>query len=228
MAMIKCPGCGQTVLSIASTCPGCGHLLMTNPTARQNGDPYQACQHCGKLVTPHAKVCLYCGHRARKRPVSRQVAVSLAGTVVIAVAAFVMVSMGGSEATTAQRPPQADGERVAFPAPPVVASSVSTEPAATSSAPVTANGDSVVEASRPEPTPGPELETRWTETWANVREGRGVRSAVARVLEPGVRVEVTDRRGGWWVVYVDGAPIGHVSNAVLTRTPPAGGNGRRR
>lgn len=220
MALIRCPGCGKSVLSIASTCPGCGQLLITNPTARQNGYRYRACQHCGKLVAPHARVCVYCGHRTERPRALRRVAASLAGTAVIALAAVLTLSMGsGAEPARAPSAGRPADQRPALPPPPQIASPLSTTTAVVAAHPEPARTNGAHTAQDGRPAPGRLV--RWTETWANVREGRDLRSPVARVLQPGVRVEVTDRREGWWTVYVDGVAIGHVSNAVLTRTPPA-------
>lgn len=64
-------------------------------------------------------------------------------------------------------------------------------------------------------------DTRWSLDWVNIREGRGVASAIVTVLKPGVEVQVADQRGGWWAVYVDGSFVGYASGSLFGVTPPA-------
>ncbi len=78
-------------------------------------------------------------------------------------------------------------------------------------------------ASPPAETPkatGPSTQAKWTSTWVNVREERGTNTRVVQVIDPGQRVEVDSLQGRWWVVYIDGKPIGYVANSVLRDESP--------
>ncbi len=66
----------------------------------------------------------------------------------------------------------------------------------------------------------PRTQTKWTSTWVNVREGRGIDTRVVAVIDPAQRVEVDSLQGSWWVVYIDGRPIGYVANSVLQNESP--------
>lgn len=57
--------------------------------------------------------------------------------------------------------------------------------------------------------------TKWTATWVNVREGRGTEFGIVRVLQPGVRIDVHEMRGGWWAVLGDTALVGYIANSEL-------------
>ena len=79
-------------------------------------------------------------------------------------------------------------------------------------------------ASPPTATPrtiDPSTQTKWTSTWVNVREGRGIDTRVVAVIDPAQRVEVDSLQGSWWVVYIDGRPIGYVANSVLQNESPS-------
>ena len=78
-------------------------------------------------------------------------------------------------------------------------------------------------ASPPAETPkatGPSTQTKWTSTWVNVREGRGSDTRIVQILDPRQPVEVASLQGRWWVVYIDGKPIGYVANSVLQNESP--------
>ncbi len=70
------------------------------------------------------------------------------------------------------------------------------------------------------PPPLPPRALRWANDWANVRADRGVEYEVVLVLRPGDSVEVSDRRLGWWAVYLDDRLIGYVVNNLLDTVPP--------
>ena len=65
-----------------------------------------------------------------------------------------------------------------------------------------------------------ETQTKWTSDWANVREGRGLNTPIVQIISPGQQVEVDSLQGRWWVVLVDGAPIGYVHSSLLQDEAP--------
>ncbi len=65
-----------------------------------------------------------------------------------------------------------------------------------------------------------DAQTKWTSDWANVREGRGLNTPIMQIISPGLQVEVDSLQGRWWVVLVDGAPIGYVHSSLLQDEEP--------
>ncbi len=63
-------------------------------------------------------------------------------------------------------------------------------------------------------------QTKWTNDWANVREGRGLDTPIVQIISPGQQVEVDSLQGRWWVLLVDGTPIGYVHNSLLEDDEP--------
>jgi hypothetical protein len=70
-------------------------------------------------------------------------------------------------------------------------------------------------------TTSPSTQTKWTSTWANVREGRGADTPIVQVLDPRQPVEVDSLQGSWWGLHIDGKRIGYVANSVLQNESPA-------
>ena len=231
MALIKCPKCGQTVLSVASVCPKCGHMLLQSPTPQGESGEFGACRRCGKIVSRKAEACEYCGYPQRLRRRLRRATVGVLGLALLATAAmWIPRWVRGPE------PPR----RIAPEPPPAVAALPETGAAAgpaidsgavRDSLPPTADTIRVSPPARDDtaaavtaPAPAPRRVTtstlnRWTLTWANLREGPGSEYAVVRVLRPGERVQVGDAARGWWTVYRDGAVEGYVANSVLGDRP---------
>jgi RNA polymerase subunit RPABC4/transcription elongation factor Spt4 len=224
MVMIACPQCGQRMLDVASSCPKCGHVLMQNPLEAGAAAKLRACERCGKHIERDAIVCPFCGWHVQRARTVRRVAWTV-GPVLVVVAGVALLLQRG----VLQLP------RWTFPhrAPPIAATPADAPPPA----PVTAR-PLVVDAQAPAPSPAAtlpapaaapppsprvataELQVRWTTEWANVRAERTVASAVIRVLSPGARVAIGDPSGGWWAVYIDGAPVGFIANSLLGPSPP--------
>ncbi|MGD8239381.1 MAG: SH3 domain-containing protein, partial [Armatimonadota bacterium] len=77
-------------------------------------------------------------------------------------------------------------------------------------------------AQRPAPAqePAVPLVVRWTDNWVNLREGPGTGYGIVRVIQPGVRLEVSAPSRGWWPVWEVGEIVGYVAGSELTGTPP--------
>ncbi|MBI2614182.1 MAG: zinc-ribbon domain-containing protein [Gemmatimonadetes bacterium] len=200
MTLIKCPDCGHTVSSVASTCPQCGTQLSQFRFVQGEGGALTECRRCARKVLSGATTCPYCGI---SRPGWRPPYVVVALLVAFAVPALVLAALRerGPEATpaapVARSEPQqtrAVAAAAAAPAPELAASTSSLDTVAT--------------------------ETRWTLDWANVREGRGLETRVVRVLRPGSSVRVTDRQAGWWALYANGRVVGYVAGSLLSDQPP--------
>jgi ribosomal protein L37E len=222
MALIKCPQCGQTVLSVASVCPKCSYILLQNPTPQGEDRDFVNCRRCGKVISRAAVHCEYCGYPQRVRRLMRRG--------VVAVLALSLIALGGLYARgrlfdNDSRPEASPVAPVSVP--PVVATVPDPEPAGPASARAE---DAMVsppgvqsELQEPEPTPPPppaRTVTRWTITWTNVREGRGIEYPVIRVLSPGDSVQVAGYALGWWRVYTGGREIGFVATDLLVDRPP--------
>lgn len=209
MAFIKCPECGHTALSVASTCPSCGHLLVQNPM-QGRGLGMVACRGCQKQVSSTESVCPFCGHQIRRWRTIRMTAWSVLAVVLLigGIALF-------SAARKASRPP------VASPALPVV-QAPEAQPV-TVPAPPRQVATAVSEQQRPAPEPSPatpNTEARWTANWVNVRESPGTGGAIVGVLRPGTAVGVGEFRRGWWAVYTDGRLLGWAAGDLLVPTRP--------
>lgn len=216
MTLIKCPGCGHTVSSVASRCPQCGTLLSQFRFVQGEGGSLTECRSCSRKVLSGATTCPYCGvaHPGRRRPYA-VVGLLLA----FAVPALVVVALrgGGSEALSPV--PSASVE----PQLPRAVGAAAPEPAGQVE---TLSAVRQAPAEEPAPKAVPDAEavptqTRWTLDWANVREGRALGTRVVRVLRPGSTVQVTDRQAGWWALYADGQVVGYVAGSVLGDRPPS-------
>jgi Bacterial SH3 domain/Double zinc ribbon len=205
MALIKCPECGQTVLSVASLCPHCSHRLGAESGQSAEVNDLAHCRHCDELMTRRAKVCPHCGLKQHgKGPI---VAVGLSVVIVLVLGTWIMMasSTGGESALPIV---------VAPPTPPAV------------SVPVQASVDSAV-ALDPghDSAAGPSVVTvsRIAQEWANVRTGRNLSAEIIAILRPGQEVAVADRRGGWWSVYLGDSLVGFVSSNLLDTILPQPG-----
>ncbi len=242
MALIKCPSCGQTVLSIASVCPKCGHMLMQNPHAQGGDGEFIECPRCNKFIPHTAERCGFCGYprRARRRMWWAVGTVAFVAALVTAVYGYRQVSgrsVTPTPPTTAQTPEEpaptaapvesttAGGEGqqpapsaesiVVTPSVPGASDSVRTAPATTAGAQVTPPP-----APPRRPTTVPSTVNRWATTWANLREGPGTAYPVVRVLEPGERIRVASPTRGFWAVYDDDTIEGYVANSLLSDRQP--------
>ena len=234
MALIKCPKCGQTVLSVASVCPKCGHMLLQSPTPQGDAGEYGPCRRCGKIVARKAATCEFCGYPQRRRRRLRWAAAGLLGCAAVAVTTWGVVRrVRGPEPPqrVEPAPPPAttalpeSGVVVAAPADSGTVRDSQPPRADTIVVPPPPGRDSAVAPASPQVvTPAPRrISTstlnRWTLTWANIREGAGSEYAVVRVLQPGERVQVADMARGWWAVYRNGVFEGYVANSLLSDRP---------
>lgn len=215
MALIKCPQCGQTVLSVASKCPKCSHLLLQ---ARAPGDDkeFAHCRRCEKIIPRSVAICEYCGYPqlARRR-------LRLAIGLTMAAAALVAAAIGVSMLTGPREPETIVSRPTAPPIQPTAEDSATREPVPVATP---------IEAQLIPPTPPPatpdtarpvaDADMRWAVDWANVREGPGTDYPVVGVLRPGTAVTAGGRRRGWWLVSVDGNELGYVARNLLADRPP--------
>ena len=202
MALIKCPECGHTVLSVASTCPNCKHRM--TPEVVHSGEltTVRQCRSCGELMTGDSTRCPHCGESIR-RPILVWIAVAVAVAALIAVGWLVLRdgAEGEREAPPPTPAPEASRLPVQSPAHPTLRDSVEPAPAEIAVA-------------------LPPRALRWANDWTNVRADRGLEYEVVQILRPGDSVEVSDRRLGWWAVYLDDRLIGYVVNNLLDTDPP--------
>ena len=210
MTLIKCPGCGHTVSSVASKCPQCGTLLSEFRFVQGEGGALTECRRCSRKVLSGATTCPYCGI---SRPGRRPPYVVVALIVALAVPVLVLAALRerGREATPAapSEPQQPQAVAAAAPAPaPVPEVTLPSESAEAIPEAQASAADSV------------ETEAKWTVDWANVREGRALGTRVLRVLRPGSSVRVADRQAGWWALYADGRVVGYVAGSLLADQPP--------
>jgi len=231
MVMIRCPECGHRVLDVATTCPQCHRVLLQNPLETHNWGTLRECGRCHKHIEREAVRCPYCGHHIRAARTAGRIALGVILAAAL-IAAGVMAWRSGivgsvREAITPTRPAPRD---TAFPAPPTPADEPTPAPAEVMVPPIVAVAPEPA-AARPgragaadasEPpraprtaAPPPNLLTRWTGDWANVRADRNVESAIVRVLAPNAEVLVGEMRAGWWAVYANGALVGYIANSLL-------------
>lgn len=241
MTLIKCPQCGQTVLSVATTCPKCQHLLTQNPMQQGEHSDLIECRRCEKMIHENAEVCEYCGYPVELRRRMRRIAWSAAGVVAVAVIAVVAVQMqaesrapeqAGAQQQTAPPPPmrESPADRAAR-VPPAAAETT----AAVSPPPAPPEGRRAIPPRAPEvgasgADAGPALpaqaQTRWTNEWANLRSGRDTLSPILRAVAPGTALTVASPRNGWWSVYLDSAFAGYIAGDLLARDRPDTVSGR--
>lgn len=217
MTLIKCPGCGHTVSSVASKCPQCGTLLSQFRFVQGEGGALTECRRCARKVLSGATTCPYCGiSRPGRRP--PYLAVALLAAIAVPALILTALRVRGPEGTAAfpVAPSAAQPRAVAAavpPPPPTEPAPAVAEPSAGLGAPV--DSGRVLAAGDIVPT-----QSKWTVDWANVREGRALGTRVVRVLRPGTSVQVADRQAGWWALYADGQLVGYVAGSLLSDQPP--------
>lgn len=201
-----CPGCGHTVLAVATRCPHCGLPFET-----------QFYQHPST------------GPKARRISPAWIVA-GVAVTLVVANALRQQVTLAPR---TAPRPgPTAPTPRAEPPSRPpsppmgsVVASESLPEAPAPSPEPPRESPGPVVEPARPAVSQAAGVDTtaglrRYASTWMHVRAGRSGTAPVLRVLRPGEAVQVDSLRRGWYRLVSGEAPLGYVDGGLLDSVPP--------
>jgi rRNA maturation protein Nop10 len=204
MALVKCPQCGHTVLSVASACPKCSRLLTQEHFPPSSNGTLTECRSCGCKVFTDASVCPHCGVRTpgRRWP-SRWVHTrpARAGMIGAALLGLVIVRAGLRQFASG------------------LAAGSTTRSTVASIA-----GDAVLpRAIGPTGAPVVGTQVKWASTWVNVRSGAGTNRPVTEILKPGQRVEVSDLRAGWWSVWRDGRHVGYVATSVLWDRPPEPG-----
>jgi hypothetical protein len=206
MALVKCPRCGHTVLSVASACPKCSGPLTQEHFSPSWRGTLSECRSCGRQVFTDGSVCHHCGVRnpGRRGP-SRWVRTRPVRTGIIGAALLGLVIV------------RAGLEHRPGPAGSLTLAAHSATPSAAASIPA----KSVVpRAIAPRGAPFLGTQAKWTSTWVNVRRSEGTKAPVTEILNPGQRVEVGNLRAGWWSVWRDGRRVGYVANLVLRDQPP--------
>ncbi len=168
--------------------------------------PLIDCPECGQKVASAASVCPRCSCFLGQRAAPKKSHITWPVPVFVTVLLLVAI-LGIPERTSTDLviPKRIDTESQ----PPTSSTPAQLTPA-TVTTPPTATPR----------TTDPSTQTKWTSTWVNVREGRGTDTRVVAVIDPAQRVEVDSLRGSWWVVYLDGQPIGYVANSVLQNESP--------
>ena len=206
MALIKCPECGQTVLSVATQCPQCSYRLAPESGGIEPNELRQ-CPHCNELFTRRAKRWPQCGEaQRRKGPI---VVAGVVGVVLLGAAGFAVSGLGNDAQPTAT----------------IVRAPPPSLPAVEAPVPRPVDSAAVVDPVPPTSPPAVVTTTRFARDWANVRADRTLQGTIIAILRPGQEVAVADRRGGWWSVYLVDSLVGYVSANLLDSLPPLPGGG---
>lgn len=189
-------------------CPACRANLVTSRTSQQrNSGQTMLCSRCGARLSKNAPVCCNCGvlEPKPKRPIFRPAMLA-----VTAALAVLVVAIGARFGRTPALDAASTTTAVTNPNAVPNATALTSTPAVQAATPTRSERGG----------PPPATVRRWTATWVNVREGRGVENAVVTTLDPGVAVDVHDRQGAWWAVVDAGRHLGYVANSVLLPEPP--------
>jgi hypothetical protein len=249
MAMIKCPHCGQTVLSIASQCPKCANALIKSTYDPSGRGELRECRDCGRSVLSRASECPQCGARRPGVHYTRGLAIAgVLGIVVLGFSAMALFKQPShpSQMAFATVPPAPmkaaraialrtiDGPiRVrpkTAPLPDSAPPKESPNPRENVDSSIAHAREALAFASPPIRKPAPAIESaivpsvtdsqlKWTATWANVRGPPHSDSQVVQVLRPGQQVAVAAQRRGWWVVLENGRQVGYVARQLLVDQP---------
>ena len=150
------------------------------------------CSECGQKVASVASVCPRCSCFFGYRAASRKSHITWPAPVFVTVLLLLVAFLGiPKRINTEPQPPTSSTPAQLTPA------TVTSPPTATSR------------------TTGPSTKTKWTSTWVNVREGRGIDTRIVQILDPRQPVEVASLQGRWWGLYTAGERIGYVHNSVL-------------
>jgi hypothetical protein len=235
MALIKCPKCGQTVLSVATTCPKCQHLLTQNPLQQGGHTNLTQCRHCQKMIPGDSITCEYCGYAVRFRRTLRRITWSVVAgfTVALAAVAAVLIQAENRDRPRAEAtsppplpdvPPRGTTTRsdTSQPATDTVTDTATrtTVPAGTTR-PETTRTRSAAAATTPESLrPPPTAAVRYVTVWGNLRATRDTLSPAIGTIAPGTRVLVGPPRLGWYAVYVDSVFAGYMAGDLLSPEAP--------
>lgn len=205
MSYVNCPDCNQKALSVATRCPRCG-LAFEGRFAPPPAPRPRRIVPVLLLTGGLAGVLVGVNFVVREFGAA-PVAKAPAATAPVARAPVVRapaVSEGmapppraESVPAPAPRQPEAEPKPVVVEAPPVA------RPAAEPLVSLTVAGES-----------------RYANTWVNVRAGRSPSAPVLRTLEPGELVAVDTPQQGWYRVVNGGRETGYVDGRFLDTTPP--------
>ncbi len=155
------------------------------------------CSECGQKVATVASVCPRCSCFFGYRAASRKSHITWPAPVFVTVLLLLVAFLGiPKRINTEPQPPTSSTPAQLTPA------TVTSPPTATPR------------------TTGPSTQTKWTSTWVNVREGRGIDTRIVQILDPRQPVEVASLQGRWWGLYIDGKRIGYVANSALQNETP--------
>ncbi len=215
MTLIKCPQCGQTVLSVASVCPKCGFLLLQPPPPQGEERAFVACRRCEKVIPRGAQTCQYCGYPQQLRRRLRVIGAVVLGAAALA-AGFIGFGLRQSDEDRSATETRAVIPPVVTPQPAPTAAEISVPPPQTPAD--TAPARPVPTVASPPPTSrprGPATVSRWTVTWANVRDAPALEGLIVGILRPGSRINGVRVPGGWWAVYQGDSLVGYVASSLL-------------
>lgn len=244
MALIKCPQCTQTVLSIASRCPRCFSDLK-NPSEFGINNEMTECRKCGRGMLARMSACPHCG--------ARRTSASTVGFAVMAVAALGLI---GFAVWSVIRQPPATAVALTTVAPAAAVDSIATKTAPAVELrtiapplrvrPITGGGsrsdsaspdssaeralaiararEALAQATQPADDsagsgPSVGIKVRWAAQWANVRGAPSADSEVVEVLKPGQQIAIGARRGGWLLVVENGREVGYVAGDLVVDRP---------
>lgn len=213
MSYVNCPDCNQKALSVATRCPRCGLAF----EGRFAGPPVRRPRPivpillltgglAGVLVAVNLVVRETGAAPAARAPTAR------APVVKAPVASEGMVPPPRPEA--ARQPAAAPAAAESVPAAPPTRIEPAPQPVVEAPPPV----------ARPAAEPRVALaaagESRYANTWVNVRAGRSPSAPVIRTLEPGELVAVDTPQQGWYRVVNGDREPGYVDGRFLDTAPP--------
>jgi hypothetical protein len=237
MALIKCPHCGQTVLSVASQCPKCYHELvkvveMRVPAVHRARGILVAGSLAvavfGMMVTAFVKGrpatsptgALRTVGTVQTAPKTVSAPKAVRDTAATQVSLRVITGPLRVKPKTARSKSSIDSAivnaRVALASavqPPAPERTPSDTKPVAQAAPIT---NAPVVSSAPA---SPDTSLKWTARWANVRGSPNSDSQVVRVLPPGEPVAVAQAGGGWFSVFQNGRQVGYVARQSLVDEP---------
>ncbi len=214
MSYVNCPDCNQKALSVATRCPRCGLAFEGRFAPPPAPRPRRIVPVllltgglAGILVGVNFVVREFGAAPAGKAPVAK--AQGATAPVVRAPA----VSEGMAPPPRAESLPAAPTRRPE-PEPQPIVVAPPPQPVVVEAPP----------AARPVAEPLVDLavagESRYANTWVNVRAGRSPSAPVLRTLEPGELVAVDTPQQGWYRVVNGGRETGYVDGRFLDTTPP--------
>jgi hypothetical protein len=237
MALIKCPHCGQTVLSVASLCPKCSSELVKVAEVR----PPIANYARGVMVAGSVTLALF-GMAAsaflKDRPANsvRMVGVIDTAPKTVKVTPTGPISLRTISGPLKVKPKTPRADTTAPRSKQSIDSAISNARTALARAvqpPTTerkALPVAVLAVSTPASvaieTPAPSISSqpsdtlvKWSAGWANVRTSPSSDSQVVQVLRPGQQVAVARVGRGWFSVYANGRQVGYVARQLLVDQP---------